>query len=107
MEIILSNLYLCLFLTIVIEYGIVKLFYINKRVGIYVLLVNVMTNPMLVLIYNWILRSNNIMVLAFLEILAIIVEGYFYKRFFRNSYKEAYIVSTVANVIACLIGFLI
>lgn len=107
MRIILNNLYICLFLTIIIEYIIVKFFYTNKRVGVYVILVNTITNPLLVFIYNWILRSNSLLILLILEILAIIVEGYWYKKLLKKSYKESYIVSIIANVVACIIGLLI
>ncbi len=65
-----SSLVVSFLLTVVIEYVIVKLLCIKRNVFIPVLLVNMLTNPLVVYIYNIIyFFEYKDIVLAFLELL--------------------------------------
>ena len=107
---IISSLIKSFILTLIIEYIIIKLIFIKKKVHIPVLLVNMLTNPLVVYIYNimsiYSLYYKDI-VLLFLELLVVIVEGYVYKYLLEITWKKALIISFASNIIAYLIGIII
>ena len=81
----------------------------NKKDGILVVLVNILTNPLVVLLYwtavfytNW----NSGMVKIPLELFAVLIEGYCYKRFGCN-FRRPFIFSAGANLFSFGIGVLI
>ncbi len=107
MIIIISSLIKSFILTLIIEYIIIKLIFVKKKVFIPVLLVNILTNPFIVYIYNimslYSLAYRDI-ILVILELLAVLVEGYIYKYLLDINLKKALIVSFISNVVAYLSG---
>ena len=107
---IISSLIKSFILTLIIEYIIIKLIFIKKKVFIPVLLVNMLTNPLVVYIYN-ILSIYSVahkdIILVILELLVVIVEGYVYKYLLEINLKKALIVSVISNIVAYLIGILL
>ena len=108
--IIINSLIKSFILTFVIEYIIIKLIFIKKKTFIPVLLVNMLTNPLVVYIYNimtiYSLYYKDI-VLVFFECVVVIVESYVYKYLLEITWKKALIISFVSNVIAYLLGLII
>jgi len=107
---IINSLINSFILTFIIEYIIVKLIFIKKKALIPVLLVNMLTNPLVVYIYNIMSIYSFFykdIVLVFLELLVVIVEGYVYKYLLEIKWKIALIISLISNIIAYLVGLLI
>ena len=109
------SLAVSLFLTIVLEIGFFvitgKLFTIkrDKKDFLLVILVNILTNPVVVLLYwltalytNW----NTVIVLIPLELFAVFTEGYYYKKYGSN-FRRPYLFSTAANIFSFGTGVLI
>ena len=107
---IISSLIKSFILTFIIEYIIIKLTFIKRKVYIPVLLVNMLTNPLVVYIYNimsiYSFFYKDIAV-VFLELMVVIVEGYVYKYLLEIKWKKALIISFISNVVAYLVGILI
>lgn len=107
---IISSLIKSFILTLIVEYIIIKLIFVKKKVFIPVLLVNMLTNPFVVYIYNimsvYSLKYKDI-ILIVLELLVVIVEGYVYKYLLEINWKKALIVSFISNIVAYLIGILL
>lgn len=110
MIMIISSLIKSFILTLIIEYIIIKLIFVKRKVFIPVFLVNILTNPFVVYIYNIIslysLEYKDI-VLIVLELLVVIVEGYVYRYLLEINIKKALIVSLISNIVAYLIGILL
>ena len=111
---ILLSLGLSLVLTLVLELGfflIVKAGTRNydKKDLLLVVMVNILTNPAVVLLY-WLATLytdlNRVIILAPLEVLAVLVEGYVYSKYGRT-FKHPYIFSVAANVFSFGMGILI
>lgn len=109
-EIIIS-IFFSFLMTLIIEYILVKIFYIKQKdVFKSVLLVNLLTNPLVVFIVNlyiWFVSLNATKLILFLEIGVIAVEGYVYSKLLSTTKRKAYIVSFIANSIAYFIGMMI
>jgi len=107
---ILIPLAVSLVLTIALEAGFFLLTGKRDRKDmLLVVLVNVITNPVVVLLYyiaslytNW----NLIPVIILLEGFAILTEGYYYKKYGRD-FKKPYLFSAAANMFSYWIGLLI
>lgn len=98
-------------ITIVIEVFVAFVLHYRKKDLINVLLVNVITNPLVVSIPVYInvkygLLERNI-VLIIMEIMTIIVEGYIYSRFNERKKINPYILSFILNLSSYMIGVLI
>ena len=98
----------CLILTIIIEVGIAIILGYRKKDLINVLLVNIMTNPIVVTIplyfnVKYGLLERNITLLT-LEILAVLSEGFVYKKYLLNKKMNPYLLSLILNVSSYLIG---
>lgn len=94
-------------LTMIIEFLIVKMFFIKKKVFISVLLVNLLTNPLIVYLYNLMLLFGFkyiFFVTIIMEIMVCIIEGIVYKYLLNISWKKALGTSLLANATAYLIG---
>lgn len=107
---IISSLVKSFILTFIIEYIIIKLIFLKKKTLIPVLLVNMLTNPLVVYIYNIMSIYSFFykdIVLVFLELLVVIVEGYVYKYLLETKWKTSLIISFISNAIAYLVGILI
>lgn len=99
----------CLFFTILIELTISLILRIKDKKDILnIILVNIATNPIVVLIpyifgllYN--LRIRHI-VLYILEIITVIFEGYIYKKYLNYKKINPYVLSFILNLSSYLIG---
>ena len=97
-------------LTIAIESGFSVLIGIrNKKDLLLVIMVNVLTNPIVVLLYwiavyytNW----NTVLVIIPLELFAVLTEGFYYKKY-AQKIKRPFIFSIAANAVSYSIGFII
>jgi hypothetical protein len=107
---IISSLIKSFISTLIIEYIILKLLFIKRKVFMPVLLVNMLTNPLIVYIYNimslFSFEYKDIVTL-FLELLVVIVEGYIYKYLLEIKWEKALIISFISNAIAYLTGILL
>ena len=102
-----TSLALSLALTLALETGFFLL--VGKRVKkdlLLLALVNILTNPVVVLSYwlavlytNW----NKTLIKIPLELFAILVEGYYYKRYGRD-FRRPYIFSLAANMFSFWLG---
>ena len=81
----------------------------NKKDLLLVVLVNMLTNPAVVLLY-WLMSIytdwNRALAMIPLEISAIIVEGHYYKRY-GQSFRRPFAFSLVANAFSFSAGFII
>ena len=103
---------ICLIITIVVELLVALLLKVkNKKDLVNVLLVNILTNPLLVSIDNAISVKFGIkiayIVLVVLEILVVIVEGYIYKKYLNYKKINPYILSLILNICSYLSGLII
>lgn len=103
---------LCLFFTLLIELlfaFILKLR--NKRDYLNIILVNIITNPILVIstYIIGVLYGNSIKdsTTYILEILVVIVEGFIYKKFLDYKKIDGYFLSFILNACSYLIGLVI
>ena len=81
----------------------------NKKELMLVVMVNIITNPVVVLAYwlVWLYTSwNRIIVLILLEIMAVITEGYYFKRY-GQSFRRPFVFSLTANAFSYTIGAVI
>jgi len=107
---ILSSLAISLVLTLVFEAGF---FFLagkrNKKDLLLVVLVNTITNPLVVLCY-WLIifytQLNAALLLLPLEIFAVVTEGALYKKF-GHDFKRPYLFSLSANSFSFAMGMLL
>ena len=107
---LLTALAISIALTIALETGFFLLIgKRNKKDLLLLLLVNVLTNPVVVLTYwlavlytNW----NAVIIIIPLEVLAVLIEGRYYKKYGRD-FKRPYLFSLAANIFSYGIGLLI
>ena len=107
---IISSLIRSFILTLIIEYIIIKMLFRRKKVFMPVLLVNMLTNPLVVYIYNIMSIysfSYKDFILFFLELIVVLVEGYVYEKLLEINLKKALIISFISNLVAYLLGLLI
>ena len=101
-----------LFSTTLIEVICSYLFKIrNKKDIINIILVNIMTNPLLVTILIYInimfgLKYRNILVYP-LEILVVLIEGLVYKKYLSYKKINPFVLSLVLNSLSYILGLLI
>ncbi len=111
------NLYLkilivCLLSTIIVEVIVSLLLKVRDKKDILnIILVNIMTNPLLVSITVYInifygLKYKNIIIYP-LEILVVLVEGLVYKRYIKYKKINPYLLSLILNISSYLIGLFI
>ncbi|MBQ8597394.1 MAG: hypothetical protein IJ409_06365 [Lachnospiraceae bacterium] len=91
-----------LVLTLFIELTVAKCFRIRKRDLLLVVLVNILTNPAAVLLS--LLSGNLKSVQLLIEVVVILVEGWYYKRYSKEIDRE-YLFSLTANGISYGLGF--
>lgn len=101
----------CLLITIVVECLIATILKVKIKDLIIVLLVNVLTNPLLVSItFSIGIFYGNIprvIITLILEILVVIVEGFIYKRNLIENKVNPYLLALLLNISSYLIGGLI
>jgi len=107
---VITALAISLVLTVIFETG----FFLitgkrNKKDLLLVVLVNTLTNPIVVLLY-WIMfyntNWNTIIIKMPLELLAVFTEGFFYKKY-AQSIKRPFLFSLVANAVSFTLGLLL
>lgn len=107
---ILNSLAMSLFLTLIFELGITHILGVrgkeNKKI---VVLVNVITNPLLVFIVITLmtLQVNKILLLsciAMLEFIAFTVEGILYSKYLNYNKINPFVLSLIANVFSYSLG---
>ncbi len=108
----LESLVVSLILTIIIEVPIAILLGIRGKNDILIaIMVNVLTNPVVVFTANCILMLNNVfiynVVVAILEISAVVVEFLLYKKYLRRYKKSPFLLSLICNSISFGTGLLI
>ncbi len=102
----------CLILTIAIELFVALILKVKDKIDIInIVLVNILTNPLVVSVVN-LISSNygkklSYIVLIFLEISAVLVEGYLYKKYLKYDRINPYLLSLILNVCSYLFGLLI
>ncbi len=94
------SLLISLALTLIIELPLAHLFKIPIKRA---LSVNILTNPVVVLLFHWasFLSLPTLPIVVILEVCAIATEGYFY----RGYHKRPFLVSVIMNVISYSVGF--
>lgn len=107
---LLSALAVSLALTLVLETGYFLLTGKRDRKDLLLLImVNILTNPVVVLVY-WLAalytRINRVAVIVPLELAAVLVEGIYYKKYGR-SFKRPYLFALTANVFSYGVGLLL
>ena len=110
MTALLTSLGLSLALTLVLEAGFFLL--VGKRDKkdlLLLLLVNILTNPVVVLSF-WLTTRytgwNPVLVIIPLELFAVLTEGYYYKKY-GQSFKHPFLFSLAANAFSFGVGQLI
>lgn len=104
---------ICLILTIAIELLVAIIIGVKDKLDlINVILVNILTNPLLVSIVNIVnIYSKNItisyIVLAILEIVVVFVEGLIYKKYLKYNKVNAINLSIVLNICSYFIGYFV
>lgn len=102
----------CLILTIIIEVVIGLILKIkNKKDILNIILVNIVTNPIVVSIPVYInikfgLLERNISLIT-LELLTLFIEGYIYKKVLNYKKINPYLISLILNMSSYLIGEII
>jgi len=107
---LLTALAFSLLLTVMLETGFFLLTGKRKKKDLLlVILVNIITNPAVVLTY-WLAvlhtDANRDIIKAPLEIFAVLTEGYFYKKY-GQSFKRPYLFSAAANAFSFGVGVLL
>ena len=103
---------ICLLLTIVIELTIALILGIRKKLDIInIILVNILTNPLVVSLTNLISinhgKTISYVFLAIFEIIVVFVEGYIYKKYLSFKKINPFLLSFILNLSSYLIGLLI
>lgn len=108
---ILLIMLICLSSTIVIEISMSLLLGIrNKKDILNVILVNVMTNPLIVSIIMYITYNrifNLTISIIILEIIVILIEGFAYKKVLKFDKINPYVLSLILNISSYFIGKLL
>ena len=107
-ELVLS-LIISLFLTLFLETGFAFVFKKRKKDLLLVVLVNILTNPAVVLLHWLILKYtlfDIIMTKIMFETLAILIEAFYYKKYGENM-KKPFLFSLGANVFSYGTGALL
>jgi hypothetical protein len=111
-QIIITSLIISLVLTFILETGFYLAVFNKKCTGkdlLLVVLVNIITNPVVVLSY-WLATLytdlNAVIIIVPLEVFAILTEGYYYKKYGQN-FKRPFLFSLAANLFSYGTGLLI
>lgn len=102
---------ICLLITIVSETLFSLIIGIRRLDLLFVLLVNILTNPLLNTILNYVdlMYSNQIRLITFIvgEIFVFVIEGIIYSKCLDNKKINPYILSLILNVFSMTIGLLL
>lgn len=100
-----------LIITLLVEVIIAYLLRYRKKDLINIFLANIFTNPLLnsltvYIHFHYGLKWRNI-VLFFLEIIVVIVEGIIYRKYLQARKINGYILSLILNILSFIIGMII
>ena len=103
---------ICLIATIAIELFVALLLKVKDKLDIInIVLVNIMTNPLVVSLVNLISinfgKDVSYRFLAIFEILVVLVEGYLYKKYLKYDRINPFLLSFILNLISFAFGLLI
>lgn len=109
---LLLMLLICLWATVVIELLLAYILKIRKKKDfINILLVNVLTNPLVTTIPFYLNVAHSLLyrniAMIILEIFAVIIEGFVYKKYFSHNYINPYVFSLILNFVSYIIGFFV
>lgn len=104
MNVMILKFAVSLSITLVVEIPIALLFCADRKDILLVLLLNILTNPAVVLISM--LTGNGLMVQIILEIIVVLVEGCYYKKY-STSMKYVFLCSMCCNAASYGMGILI
>lgn len=109
---ILKILLKCLVLTIIIELSVSLILGVRKRLDIInIILVQILTNPLVVsislFINNFYGYKNYRIAIAILEVLAVITEGYIYKKTLNYKKINPFLLSLILNGLSYTLGLVI
>ncbi len=104
---LLYSLSVSLMLTIILEVGFLFCCGIREKKDVMLLiLVNIITNPLVVIIYFLVLRYsdwNKIVIVILLELFAILTEGYYF-RTYGKTFRRPLLLALGANMFSFCIG---
>lgn len=110
-EIFIRQFLPALLLTIFIECSIIYLLYHELKFCYYVMLINLLTNPLLnfILIFYYYYFNANFyyLLLAILEIIIIFIEGVLIKKLCRFSIRKALLISLLINACSFFAGVIV
>lgn len=99
-----------LLITLFVEVGLMAVFRYKKRDLLLSFYVNVLTNPFLVSLSMFLSlylgHQKGLAALYFLEILAVLTEGFIYNRFLEKRKINGYLLSLILNLCSYLLGLL-
>jgi len=103
---------ICLISTIIIETLVAFIFKVrNKKDFLNIILVNIITNPIVVVfpyityLYNGIIYRNILLII--LEVTVVFVEGFIYKKVLKYNKINTYLLSLILNILSYLLGNII
>lgn len=94
-------------LTLLIEFLLIKPFFLKEKVFVPIFLANLLTNPLVVYLYNLaivFLYTQKDIILVIMEVAVVWVEAYVYKELLKIGWKRAFVISFLANLVAYLVG---
>ncbi len=110
-ELILCSMLISFFLTIMIEFIIMELIIREKKNYLKAfILINLITNPTIVLIYSilYLINFKYILVITIiLEVIVVVIEGKLYKVFLNENKNIWYVNSLILNSFSYLLGCII
>ena len=99
-----------LMLTIILELLLSIILGLRKKDLVYVILVNILTNPLLnsitTFMYIKYLKNGYVISIIILEILALLTEGLIYKRVLYYQKINPFVLSLILNIFSFLMGLL-
>lgn len=108
---IINSMIISFLLTIIIEYIVMEVIIREKKNYLkQFILINLITNPLIVLIFNILSLMNFkhiLITIIILEMLVVIVEGKLYKVFLKENKNKWYINSLILNLSSYLVGIVI
>ena len=105
-------MFICLLLTIIIELLVAYILKVNNKMDLLnILLVNILTNPIVVSTTNLISINYGSTIgyiyLYTLELIVVFIEGFIYKKYLNYKKINPYILSLILNVSSYLGGLII
>lgn len=108
---IIEILLICLLITVAVEVLLALLLGYRRVDLVYIILANVITNPLLNTTINYVEitvgKTGRLITLIIGEILAVLIEGTIYKKYIKNNKLNPYVLSLILNLITLGIGLVL